>query len=60
MLREISTEDIHRFEEELFEYLVAEESIAAEIRETGVLSPECSEKLSEAIKHCKEKFLNKV
>ena len=61
MLREIALEDIHRFEEELFEYLVAtKEELLSEIRESGVLSPERAEELSAAIKYSKDKFLNKV
>ena len=61
LLREIPTEDISRFEAELFEYLtVSKEDILKEIRDTGVLSDENSEKLREAIIYCKDKFLNKL
>ena len=61
MLRDIALEDIHRFEEELFEYLAAaKDELLSEIRNTGVLSPERAEELSAAIRHFKDKFLNKV
>jgi len=61
LLREIPTEDISRFETELFEYLtVSKEDMLKEIRDTGVLSDENSEKLREAIIYCKDKFLNKL
>ena len=61
LLREIPTEDIRRFEGELFEYLTAsKEELLSEIRDTGVLSDENSEKLREAIIYCKDKFLNKI
>ena len=61
LLREIPTEDISRFEAELFEYLtVSKEDILKELRDTGVLSGENSEKLREAIIYCKDKFLNKL
>ncbi len=61
MLRAIDTEDIHRFEEELFEYLVAtKDELLSEIRDTGVLSPERADELREAIKYCTDKFLNKA
>ena len=58
MLREIAVADIHRFEEELFEYLTAVKSdLLASIRETGELSPERSEELKESILCVKEKFI---
>jgi F-type H+-transporting ATPase subunit alpha len=61
LLREIPIEDIRRFEGELFEYLTAsKEELLSEIRGTGVLSDENSEKLREAIIYCKDKFLNKI
>ena len=60
LLREIEVADIHRFEEELFEYLVAtKDSLLASIRETGVLSPEAETELKEAIIYTKNKFLGK-
>jgi F-type H+-transporting ATPase subunit alpha len=61
LLREIPTEDIHAFEEELFEYLTAtKDALLAEIRNTGVLSDESAAELREAISYCKDKFLNKI
>ncbi len=61
MLREIDTLEIHRFEEELFEYLVAtKDELLAEIRSTGVLSPERESELRDAISYSKDKFLNKI
>lgn len=60
LLKEIPTEDIHRFEEELFEYLVAtKEGLLKEIRETGILSDTATDELREAIIHSKNKFLGK-
>ena len=60
LLKEIPIEEIKSFEDELFEYLVAtKDELLSSIRETGVLSAEASAELDEAIKHCKEKFLNK-
>ncbi len=60
LLREIDISDISRFEEELFEYLVAaREDILSEIRESGILSKENEEKLREAIVYTKNKFLGK-
>ncbi len=57
MLREIPVEDIHRFEEDLFEYLVAVKgNLLQSIRETGELSPENTEELKEAILCVKDKF----
>ena len=61
LLREIPTEDVHAFEGELFEYLVAtKDELLASIRDTGVLSDERAEELREAIGYCKDKFLNKI
>lgn len=58
MLREIPVADIHRFEEELFEYLTAVKSdLLASIRETGELTPETTEQLKEAILSVKENFI---
>ncbi|MBO5946344.1 MAG: F0F1 ATP synthase subunit alpha, partial [Clostridia bacterium] len=60
LLRDIEVSDVHRFEEELFEYLVAtREELLAEIRNTGVLSPDTEAALKDAIGQCKEKFLGK-
>lgn len=59
LLREIKTENIHRFEEELFEYLTAVKGELLEtIRSTGVLSPESEQELRESIIYVKEKFIN--
>ena len=58
MLREIPVADIHRFEEELFEYLTAVKGdLLASIRETGELTPETTEQLKESILSVKEKFI---
>ena len=58
MLREIPVADIHRFEEELFEYLTAVKSdLLASIRETGELTPETTEQLKEALLSVKENFI---
>ena len=58
MLREIPIADIHRFEEELFEYLTAVKGeLLASIRETGELTQEATEQLKEAILSVKEKFV---
>ena len=60
LLRDIEVADVHRFEEELFEYLVAtREELLAEIRNTGVLTPDSEAALKDAIGQCKEKFLGK-
>ncbi|MBE6645348.1 MAG: F0F1 ATP synthase subunit alpha [Ruminococcaceae bacterium] len=61
LLGEIALADVRRFEEELFEYLVAtKDSLLREIRDTGVLSDENTAELREAIIYCKDKFLNKA
>ena len=58
MLREIPVADIHRFEEELFEYLTAiKGELLTSIRETGELTPETTEQLKESILSVKEKFI---
>ena len=60
LLRDVAVEDIHRFEEELSEYLVAtKDELLASIRDTGVLSPEREAELKEAIIYTKNKFLGK-
>ena len=60
MLKDIRVEDVHAFEDALFEHLVAtKDELLREIRETGVLSPERSEELKEAIAAVKEKYFNK-
>jgi F-type H+-transporting ATPase subunit alpha len=61
LLREISVEDVSRFEKELFEDLVAtKDELLKTIRETGVLTDETTAELKEAILICKDKFLNKA
>ncbi len=56
LLRDVALEDIKRFEEELFEYLVAtKEDMLREIRESGVLSDERAAELRAAIEHVKGK-----
>ena len=60
LLKEIEVEDIHAFEGELFEYLVAtKDALLASIRDTGVLSNESEAELREAIIYTKNKFLGK-
>ena len=60
LLKEIAVEDIHRFEEELSEYLVAtKEELLNSIRTTGAMSKEAEEELREAIIYTKNKFLGK-
>lgn len=50
MLRDIPVDEIHRFEDELFEHLVAVKSeLLQTIRATGQLSPESESELKEAI-----------
>jgi len=60
MLRDIPVSEIRRFEEELFEYLVANrDELLKAIKEKGELSPEMQEELAEAIRTVINKFLNK-
>ena len=60
MLRDIEPEDIGSFETELFEYLTATKSeLLSEIRDTGVLSPERTEEIKEAISATVKKFTSK-
>ena len=59
LLREIPVADIHRFEEELFEHLIAVKGdLLSSIRETGELSADGANELKEAIICVKEKFIN--
>ena len=59
LLKEIKTEDIHSFEEELFEYLVAtKEDLLENIRTKGTLDSDIESELKEAILYCKSKFLH--
>ena len=61
LLSDIAVEDVKRFEEELFEYLVATKAeLLNTIRETGVLSKESEEELKDAIERCKAKFKNQA
>ncbi len=61
LLKDIDTADISRFEDELFEYLVAtKDELLAEIRDTGLLSDDRAAELRDAVNYCKDKFLNKV
>ncbi len=58
MLRDIPVGDIHRFEEELFEYLVAVKGELLEtIKTTGQLSAESEAELREAILCVVERFI---
>ena len=60
MLKDIKVQDIHAFEEALFEHLTCtKEELLAEIRDTGVLSPEASEELAESIRAVKDKYFSK-
>ena len=60
LLKEIAVEDVHAFEEELFEYLTASrDDLLTKIRETGVLTEETEKELRDAIIHAKNKFTNK-
>ena len=58
LLSDIPVSDIHRFEEELFEHLVAVKGeLLASIRETGELTTDNAQELKEAIVCVKEKFI---
>ena len=60
LLHDVSTEDIHGFERELFEYLVAtKDGLLASIRESGTLTEQTTAELHEAILYCKDKYLGK-
>ncbi len=55
LLADVKVEDIHDFEQALFEHLTAnEEELLAAIRETGVLSDENAKRLQNAIAACKK------
>ncbi|MBO5745353.1 MAG: F0F1 ATP synthase subunit alpha, partial [Clostridia bacterium] len=61
LLSDIAVEDVKRFEAFLFEHLTANEmELLDRIKQTGVLSDEDSEKLTNAINRAKEKFANKA
>jgi F-type H+-transporting ATPase subunit alpha len=55
-LDDIPVEDVPRFQEELREYLRAEDAIDKEIRETGDLPDELAERLSKEIEKFKRSF----
>ncbi len=58
LLSDIPVSDIHRFEEELFEHLVAVKGeLLSSIRETGELTADNAQELKEAIVCVKEKFI---
>ncbi len=58
MLSLIPLDKIKAFENDLYEYLIAEHSeLLASIRDTGALSTDAEAELAEAIKHCTEKFI---
>jgi F-type H+-transporting ATPase subunit alpha len=58
LLSDIPVADIHRFEEELFEHLIAVKGeLLSSIRETGELTPDNAQELKEAIVCVKEKFI---
>ena len=58
LLSDIPVTDIHRFEEELFEHLVAVKGeLLSSIRETGELTNDNAQELKEAIICVKEKFI---
>ena len=60
LLHDIEISDIHRFEEELFEQLVAVNSdLIEKIRVSGVLDQTTEAELREAIVEFKNKFLGK-
>ena len=60
LLREIPVSEVRRFEEMLYEHLVAtKDSLLKEIREAGNLSDEGWEELANTIIYVKDKFLNK-
>ncbi len=55
LLADVKVEDVHSFEEALFEHLTANEGeLLSAIRETGVLSDENAERLKNAIVTCKK------
>jgi F-type H+-transporting ATPase subunit alpha len=55
-LDDIPTSDVPRFQEELREYMRADESISKEIRETGDLPDELAERLNQQIEKFKGAF----
>src|SRR5213075_853347 len=55
-LDDIPTSDVPRFQEELREYMRADESISKEIRETGDLPDELAERLNQQIEKFKGTF----
>ncbi len=60
LLTAVPTEDIKRFEDDLFEHMtIAHADILTEIKNTGVLTDECSDKLKDTICAFRFKFLGK-
>ena len=60
LLKEIPIAEVRRFEEELFEYLVAAKAeLLEKIRTEGVLTKEIEDELRESIIYTKDKFLGK-
>ena len=59
MLDDVAVEDISEYESELYEYLNANPDVLAEIRVTGAMGAETTEKLKEAISTVKTAFLKR-
>lgn len=59
MLDDVAVEDISEYESELYEYLDANPDVLAEIRVTGAMGDETTEKLKEAISTVKTAFLKR-
>ena len=59
MLDDVAVEDISEYESELYEYLNANPDVLAEIRVTGAMGDETTEKLKEAISTVKTAFLKR-
>lgn len=56
-LDDIKVPDVSSFEQELYEYLQANPEILKEVRDTGAMGAETTEKLKAAIESCKAAFL---
>ncbi|MDO5547699.1 MAG: F0F1 ATP synthase subunit alpha [Eubacteriales bacterium] len=59
LLDDVAVEDISEFEDELYDHLDANPDILAEIRVTGAMGNETTEKLKEAISTVKTAFLKR-
>ena len=59
MLDDVAVEDISEFESELYDYLDSNPDVLAEIRVTGAMGDETTEKLKEAISTVKTSFLKR-